>query len=137
MRSLKVVIGDPITLPVVNATNRIIRLFDGTIVKPFLESHISTPVLDPCRLSCVFESYPSANHHRSRGSAKVQPDHSSPRGVDAVQDGGFLDLRSIYMIRGGGYPLDDGADSTPYASCWRLPPLLMYNLLSHKIQIDR
>lgn len=41
----------------------------------------------------------------------MQLDHSPPRGVDAVQDGGFLDLRSIYMIRGGGYDLDDGAAS--------------------------
>lgn len=47
VRSLKVVIGDPINLPVVNATNRIVRLFDGTIRETILG--LQTFVLDQTR----------------------------------------------------------------------------------------
>jgi hypothetical protein len=74
----------------------------------------------------------------------VQFDHSPSRGVDAVQDGGFLDLRSIYMIRGGGYDLDDGAAShiihaiSNRLVLAKMSPLLLISFiraLSCKIQI--
>jgi hypothetical protein len=57
VRSLKVVIGDPIALPVVNATNRIVRLFDGTIVENHSRIADLCAVSDPRRLSYVFEGF--------------------------------------------------------------------------------
>lgn len=81
------IIGNPLSLPRLNSTNKIERLFDG---KPGSGPDMAARLTAEC----------------SAGDTNGQA--CTCGGGWAVLEGGFLDLRTVMLFRGAGRSFDDG-----------------------------